>query len=335
MPKSSNQKGKLYLIEHYLASHTDEDHGVSVKDLIEYLGTMDIKATRKTIYDDIRTLFDLGMDIVTDKSGREDRYKLVGREFELHELKLLADSVASARFISENKSHELVTKLGKLTSERNASQLRRDTILSGRVKTMDVRTTTTMYNVDKLHSALLEGNPIRFRYWQWSLDKEPELRHGGSFYHQLPHALLWEDENYYLITTDPAENKRKNFRVDKMRDIELLPSESWPKEFPRKLDDLPQYSNGMFGMYGGDMVNVQLECENGMIGIILDRFGRDTLIRTVDDGHFCAHVSVVPSDQFIGWVVAIGGGVRIVSPSAVVEKMQKTIARLAAQYGAE
>lgn len=329
MPKSTNQKAKLLLIERFFTENTDENHGVTVSEILDMLAANGITADRKTIYDDIETLNYYGIEIISERDGRRTVYKYVSRDFALAELKLLVDSVVSAKFISESQSRELLKKIGHLASRHEALELRRSAILSGRVKTMN---DSVIYNVDPLHQAIADGCPVTFTYWQWNVKKEQQLRHDGERYTQLPLALLWDDENYYLIATDPATGMRKHFRVDKMKDIRLLPADSWPEEFPKQADDLPKYSKSLFGMFGGAPVNVTLVCANGLIGPILDRFGKETPISVVDATHFRAHVTVAASDQFYGWLIGLGEDIYIESPEPAAERMREITARLARQY---
>ena len=103
MAKAQNQKKKLLFMREYFLSETDEEHGVTVKQIIAYLKTVDIEAERKSIYDDIRCLQDYGMDIVSEKIGRETYYRRVSRDCELPELKLLVDAVQSSRYLTESE----------------------------------------------------------------------------------------------------------------------------------------------------------------------------------------------------------------------------------------
>lgn len=60
-----------------------------------------VTAERKSLYDDIAQLDDFGIRIRKTQYGKTFHYQVVNRDFEIAELKLLADSVASAKFITE------------------------------------------------------------------------------------------------------------------------------------------------------------------------------------------------------------------------------------------
>lgn len=328
MAKSGNQKGKLLYLAEIFHRETDEAHGLTLAELTERLAAYGVQAERKTLYADMEELRRCGLDIDSWKEGREYRYRLASREFELPELKLLVDAVQASRFITESKSRSLIKKLESLVSVHDARQLQRQVLIAGRVKTMNE---SIYYNIDKLHTAIGEGKQIRFQYFQWTVEKKEALRRDGGWYCVSPWHLRWDDENYYLIAYDAEADRVKHYRVDKMKRITLLEAPRLGQEKMAR-SDLAVYTQQLFGMYGGQPVRVTLEGENEMVGVLIDRFGKEVPVLPVDGTHFQAFVDVAVSPQFLGLVAGLGGGLRIVSPEPVVQKMQALVQRLAEQY---
>jgi predicted DNA-binding transcriptional regulator YafY len=328
MAKGNNQKLKLLYLAKLFSEKTDEAHGLTVQDLIGLLNDYGINADRKTLYLDFEELRRFGLDIVSTKDGRGVYYSLASRDFELPELKLLVDTVQSAKFITERKSRELIKKLETLASTHEAGQLQRQVIISGRVKAANE---SIYYSVDQIHSAINQDVQIDFQYYQWNVKKEMELRHDGAWYHISPWALVWDDEYYYLIGYDPESGIMKHYRVDKMLHLAVTDRKREGRDIFKKMD-LPKYSNSLFGMYGGEEMTVTLLCENHMAGTIIDRFGTDVSLIPKDAEHFTTHVKVCASRQFLGWVIALGSGVRITAPEAIVEAMRNEVRRLAEEY---
>ena len=163
------------------------------------------------------------------------------------------------------------------------------------------------------------------------MKKEMELRHGGAFYHISPWGLSWDHENYYLVGYDANAGKIKHYRVDKMLKISLTDSKREGRELFEKFD-LAAYAKKHFGMFDGEEQTVKLECKNHFAGVIIDRFGKDVSLRKVDDEHFSVNVDVAVSGQFIGWLVALGDGVKVVEPESVVERMRETVERTYEMY---
>ena len=327
--KGPNQKLKMLYLAGILSEETDDRHSLTIQDLIEKLAALGVNADRKTLYRDLEELRRFGMDIITTHTGHYYYYNLGSRDFELPELKLLVDSVQSAKFITNRKSADLIRKLSGLASRHEAKYLQRQVVISGRVKTMNE---SIYYNVDKLHAAIGEDSRIRFKYYQWNVRKEPELRKNGAWYSVSPWALLWDNENYYLVAYDAEDDKIKHYRVDKMLKISVTGEKREGKERFTEFDPA-RYSRSLFGMYGGEDVRVTLEARNDMTGVLIDRFGKDIVITRTDEDHFRTNVEVAVSRQFLGWVMALGDGIRIVGPESVAEQMKQEIRRLAEQYG--
>ena len=327
MAKGAGQKRKTLILARVLLERTDEDHTMTVPELITALEAEGVTAERKSVYDDLEALRGFGLDVQSRK-GRAPGWFIGERPFQLPELKLLVDAVQSCKFITRRKSDQLIGKLEGLTSVWQARQLQRQVYVDRRVKTMNE---SIYYNIDKLHTAIGEGKQIRFQYFQWTVEKKEALRRDGGWYCVSPWHLRWDDENYYLIAYDAEADRVKHYRVDKMKRITLLEAPRLGQERMARFDPAV-YTQRLFGMYGGQPVRVTLEGENEMVGVLIDRFGKEVPVLPVDGAHFQAFVDVAVSPQFLGWVAGLGGGLRIVSPEPVVQKMQALVQRLAEQY---
>ena len=329
--KGDNQKLKMLYLVKIFSEETDDNHYLTMPEIIRKLGEYGVNADRKTLYQDFAELKKYGMDILTEQDGRNYYYYLGSRDFELAELKLLVDSVQSSKFISEHKSRDLIRKIESLASNHDASQLHRQVLIAGRVKTMNE---SIYYNVDKLHAAINSDRQIKFRYYDWNLDKKLQPRYDGMWYQRSPWALMWDDEMYYLVVYDSKHGNITHYRVDKMKEIGILDEPREGKESFRKFN-LADYTKSLFGMYAGEETKVTLEAENYMVGVLIDRFGKDIIIVPVDENHFQTVVTVAVSSHFLGWIVSLGGSVRIVGPGKVVEQMKGMIKQLTEQYGME
>lgn len=329
MPKGTNQKLKLYYLAQIMVNNTDDEHAMTLQDIKNALEYYDITADRKSLYDDLNVLRDMGLDILGEQRGRSYYYHVGKKKFELAELKLLVDAIQSSKFITAKKSHELIKKLESFTSRYEAAQLQRQVVVAGRIKTMNE---SIYYNVDAIHSAIATNHKIRFQYFQWNIKKQMELRHDGQFYEVSPWALTWDDENYYLVGYDAQAEKIKHYRVDKMRKLTIMDDKREGKEYFKQFN-LAAYAKKNFGMFGGEEENVRIQFSNDLVGVVIDRFGKDIIISPIDDEHFTVNVNVAISSQFFGWVFALGMGVKILSPSSVVERMKQEVDALHELYG--
>ncbi|MBR4670557.1 MAG: WYL domain-containing protein [Butyrivibrio sp.] len=328
MPKGTNQKLKLYYLAKIMVEKTDDEHFLTMPQIKEQLEARGVTADRKSLYDDMEALRVLGIDVIGEQYGRHFYYHVGSKHFELAELKLLVDSIQSSKFITEKKSSELIKKVTALGSDYEAMQLRRQVVVQGRIKTMNE---SIYYVVDEIHNAIAHNKKIRFEYLQWNLDKKMVPRKDGM-YEISPWALTFDDENYYLIGYDSNASKIKHYRVDKMRKIVHLEEKREGKEAFSALD-MAAYSRMNFGMFGGDETSVKLMFKNEMVGILLDRFGKDITIRkSTEEGYSETIVNVALSDQFFGWIFALGNGVKITAPKEVAQRFENELKERIAMY---
>ena len=188
------------------------------------------------------------------------------------------------------------------------------------------------YNVDRIHHAIQENVSITFTYLEWNIKKELQPRRKGKAYRVSPWALTWQDENYYLIAYDDIEEKIKHFRVDKMNRITELTDEKRKGMEAFKEFDIAEYTNRTFGMFGGEPATVTLRLPAHMVGIVIDRFGRDTDIRMLDEETISARVKAAVSGQFFGWVTGLGDGIELLGPDSVRAEYKKYLQNLIQKY---
>ena len=316
--RGKNQKLKLLFLAKIMQEQTDDTHMLTMSQIIDELAKYDIEAQRKSVYDDLAALNFYGIEIIKYQEFGKTFYYCGARDFELAELHIIIDAIASSKFITENKSKELIKKLEHMASNYDAKLIDRDVYVSGRVKNMNE---SIFYTVDAIQNAIANNHRITFQYFNWNVDKEMELKHDGKVYNISPWALLWDNENYYLLGYDNEVKDFKHYRVDKMLHTEETKDKRQGEAKFNKLDK-EIYTKKHFRMFGGEEERVTLLCKNEMANVIIDQFGRDVTLRKVDDEHFKVNVDVVVSSQFLSWVIALEGNVIIDGPAKVKKKMK-------------
>lgn len=324
MAKSERQKLKLLYLRDYLKQNTDETHPAGVQELIEYLASKEIRAERKSIYDDIRTLNDYGAEILF-RRGKPSGYYVSQRDFAPAELKLLVDAVMSSKFLTQKQSATLIRKLAALSSAHESELLRRQIVLTGRLKATNEQ---SYANIDLLHEAIGTDSQITFRYFDRGVDKQKHFR--PRIYTASPCALVWDDENYYLVAHG-SRHGLTHYRVDKMEQIRLTGQKRVMTEEMRNFNPA-SYAKEVFGMYRGSSKRVKLRFENDLAGVVLDRFGEDTMLIPDGGEHFIMTANISVSPNFLAWVASFGGRASIVFPKSAVEEyrtlLEKALAPL-------
>ena len=306
---AKNQKLKLLFLRDYLLRNSDEDHPVTVPELIEELERHGVKAERKSIYDDLEALRLYGMDILHSRGN----YWIGSREFETPELKLLVDSIQSSKFITRKKTMALIKKLEGLASVYDAQLLERQVYVRSRVKSMNE---SVYYNVDSISDAINQDRMIRFKYFEFTVSKQRRLRRDGGWYEVSPFALMWDDENYYMLAWDAASASLRHYRVDKMLSISPVDRKREGKDAFAGVD-MSGYSKKIFGMFAGQTRTLTLRFRNHLAGAVIDRFGSDVILVPEDEERFVVTVELAVSPQFFAWLFGFGAEAELVSPPDV------------------
>ena len=325
MPKSDNQKLKIFYILDYLEQNSHEDHPIKTSELISMLDRDHrISCDRKTVYSDIAALQDYGIDIVA-VPGKNGGYYIASRNFELPELKLLIDAVQSSRYLTEKKSKELIEKLCDQCNKHDANLMRRNVLVSGRVKSMNE---TIYYSVDTIQEAIAQNKQISFRYFDWDLGGQRRYRE--KEYLASPYGLCQDHENCYLLAFSQRHGIT-SYRVDRMTDIRLCDEARIPcPELNGKA--LVEHANRLFQMYSGDAVDVKLRFHRDLINVVIDRFGKDTMLIPDGDNWFNFTVRVAVSPMFLSWVIGFGSKAKILYPQAVAEQCKALCMESLNQY---
>ena len=316
--KNSFQRLKILYLYKIMLEQTDEQHPITMSEIINQLKLCGISAERKALYQDIEALCTFGLDIKQLK-GNTSGYYVASREFELPELKLLADAVTSSRFLTEKKSNELLKKIEGLSSVYEAKQIHRQVFVSNRVKAMNER---IYINVDTIHRAIAEEKMVSFKYFDYDLNKKKKYRDDGTSRVCSPYALAWNDEQYYLIAYYEKRSKIINFRVDRMESVSILDDSVVPK--PVNFN-VAEYLNSSFSMFSGESTDVKLRFTNDLINPVLDRFGKDITIIPDGDESFTVHVNVKAEAPFYAWLFMFGSKAEIIEPDHLREKYKEQL----------
>ncbi len=317
-------KGRILFLEKYMLNHTDDDHALSTEDLIRICEENGFKANRHTIKDDMDALIDAELDILSDRIGGGKIYYHVGsRLFELAEIKMLVDAVSSSQFITKSKSDALAQKLFMLTSKQNRNSLSAKIFTANQIKTSNHAVFQT---IDAICRAIDLEKKILFHYITYTPAKEKILRNQGQEYKVSPYALIWNDDRYYLAAQYKHEGSVVTFRIDRIKDVEIL------DEAANRNEDFDpsEYASKTVMMYdaGIEEQAVLLACDNKLMQNVVDKFGDDIETDILDTERFSARVNVRPSRTFYSWVFGFCGGIKIMAPEDVkgqYEEMLRTV----------
>lgn len=339
MPKSEKQKLKPLYVAKYFLEYSDENHAITAGDVVDYLSTeYGITAERRSIYRDIATLRDeFGLEIEGVQGGR---YRLLSRQFDLDDLRLLAECVHAAKFISAAKAKELVETIGQLCSNYQSEQLQQEVFLPDRVKSTQRGTLNIISTIRAAIAERQEGKPhtpqkISFKYLQYDINNIPAQieKHNGQVYKVSPFQMLINEGNYYLLAFDDKSQELRTYRIDRMKDVRLVEEAREGEEVFAALD-MRTYVRRVFSMFDGERHRVTIQFANSLLDTAVERFGtgNDTFYIATSQDCFTVSTEVSISNQFFGWVCGLGDLAQILSPPVVVEQFKDYLAQLQSIY---
>ncbi len=320
MARSENQKLKLLYIKQFLEEKTDENHCVSANDIIDMLGSYGITAERKSIYSDIEMLKNYGMDIIKTR-GKSGGIKLLSREFELTELKILVDAVQSSKFITVKKSEKLISKLEKFVSVYDRKELRRSVFIANRIKNENE---SIYYNTDNIFNAINSNLQITFKYFSIGPDRKKKYHNSGNPITVSPYGLQFDNEKYYLIAYDAVSDLIKHYRVDKMDNVSITNSPRTGQKLFQNFD-IAEYTKKTVTMFTGTVENVVLQCPGDIAGQIIDTFGNSCKFFPTTNDEYTVAVNVALSPTFYSWIFTFGGQIKIISPQKAIEEYKQQL----------
>lgn len=311
MPKSTMQKFRAIEILRILQEESDSDHPIVTQDFCSRLEEKGITCDRRTLSEDIKDLKELGYKISSKDIGRQKGYYYNGFLFSTEELKILIDAVQASSFIPEKRTEILMDKLAMLGG------FHREEILKGNMVTFNTRKHKDegiMKNVGDINNCISKHKKISFHYYDLDENKEKRYRKNRKRYTENPVALVYNDDNYYLVCFSDKYQDRVVYRVDRMYQIGVLQEEIVP-EADAMRKELPTFTKQAFRMFGGETEEVTLQFDRSILGQIYDQFGEETEVKAVSDKLLETTVQIQISPTFYGWLAQFGKLIAIVKPN--------------------
>ena len=325
MVQDNYRKIKLLKLLDLLRVDTDEENPLTTNQICARLEAMGIVCDRRTLSKDVALLNEHGYEIMATTVGHEKAYYVADRGFSVPELKVLIDAVQAASFITEKKTAELLEKIASLGGSHRAE------ILKGNLVCFNTRKHSNeqiFYNIDALETAIQQQKKVLFRYFTLNENGEKIYRREGHRYVVEPIALVFSEENYYLITYSSRFESTATYRLDRMENVEMIQEDISQKALALRTE-VGGYTEQVFKMYGGEAVDIVLEFDEGLIGVVFDKFGEGTKMMRCGPKKCIATVKVRLSPTFYGWLFQFAGEMRVLSPDRVIQGYKAQAARLA------
>ena len=310
MGKENFSKIKLLRIWEILKQDSDENNPLTTNQIIEKLSESGIICDRRTLYQDISTLNSYGYEVICKKGQHSNGYYVIDRSFDVPELRILIDAVQAASFISPKKTAELTDKIAALGGSYRADILKKNIVEFNTTKHNNEH---IYYSVNAIEDAIHAGKKISFQYFDLNESHERVFRKNGEKYLVNPVAMVFSNDNYYLICYHDNHDGITTYRIDRMLNVSISEQEINKAAQPKGLN-IAKHRKQSFYMFGGITETVKFEADKDLLDVIYDKFGEDTQIRSIGNGKISFTADVQISPVFFGWCCSFGERLQLISP---------------------
>lgn len=322
MAKENSQKIKLLKLMELLRQETDEQHPMAATVVCQKLNDMEVACDRRTLTRDIQALNDYGYEVMTTMISHEKAYYVEDRSFSVPELKILIDAVQAASFVTDKKTAELIRKIANLGGSHSADILQSNMVC---FNTRKHHNESIYYNVDYLEDAIEQKKKVIFYYFDLNENGEKVYRNGHHHYVVEPIALVFNEDNYYMVCYSARHDNTANYRIDRMDAVEVIDEDICEKAIELR-SSVDSFTEQAFKMYGGQPVDITIQFSDKLIGVVYDKFGEDTKMVRINENNCVASVKVQISPTFWGWLFQFGNQMKILSPEKLADDYKKQIA---------
>ena len=317
---SKNRTLALYKI---LTKYTDEQHQISMQDILGYMEAEGHFCSEDSILRYIKQLRnELGVDVISSR-GRNAQYFIGDRLLEKEEIRLIIDSVNASNFIEKSIATKMIDKLKRTMSIYDSKQLDRNVLGINIAKAENRK---ILYNVNLIQEALNKGVQISFDYMGWNRNKKL-VKKSDRRYNMNPWALIWANDRYYLYGYDVKETQgvlyERHYRVDKLDNI-MLSEVSREGKSQFQSFNANTYVSRRMGMFSGREQAITVRIPENLVGAFIDQFGKRITITEETDGMLLVTFNAVASVILLGWIIGLKCA-EVVAPENVREDIKALI----------
>ncbi len=319
-------KIKLLLLWDIFCKNTDEDHALNTDKIANLLALRGVNVSRKILVQDIATLCDNGYEVLSYKK-KYHYYYVVNRALETAEVVMLADVIKASKLpVSQKKA--LVQRLSETLCSHQAENISKHIVSLDKGRKGN---SSFIYNVDAIDRAINDNKQISFLYFDYDEKHKKVYRKSGNRYTVSPAFMVWNKDNYYMLSFSNGHDNMVTYRLDKMDAVKVEDTEREPHP-EYEIFNTEEYRKQVFSMFGGESQKVTLLFEPCILSDMFDRFGDDIRIKKADDNIFSVDVTVQISKTFFAWIVGTQGKVKIRSPRKVLDEFNNFVMKIKEEY---
>ena len=326
MYATGNKKMLNMLILEILQKYSDEDHSLTQQEIIKLLDkNYGMECDRRSVKNNVLSLKEMGYDISMEKG-----YRLLSREFDDSELRILIDSVLFSKSISTRQAKGLIEKIRGLASNYFNAKVSHVSNLPELHRTDNKQ---AMYALDNINDAIAEKKKISFIYNQMGTDFKLHPKREEP-YIVNPYQIVANNGRFYLIGNYDKYDNVAHFRIDKMTEVRLLEEKAKPMKQVKGLENglnLPKHMAEHIYMFSGESTAIKLKTTADMMQELVDWFGSDFRILEEKDDEITVRVTCNENAMRF-WALQYGPYVEVLEPATLRRRLTEDINGMMDKY---
>jgi len=323
------KNGNILYILNVLKKYSNEDHKLSISKLRELINEEygeDIDP--RTIRRNINLLIEkFGYDISTYNDNKIGYYITNNPEtdFEPGEIRAIIDTFSYSTFIEERITKGIIKKCKNLQNIYENEKIKNYKVYSPKGKTSNIE---VIKNIEDISNSIMNKTKIKFEYWKYCIAGDKIQKKIVSTPTVSPYAILYDKQQFYLLGIKEGNEEFFHYRLDRIKNLEELNKRIRIKKSEKEIEE---YVNTSVEVFSGDEIEIEAECDEYLLGEIIEKFGKKADIRPINETTVKMKLKANPLG-FKLWAMRNLDMVKIKKPESLVNEIKQMIEKAREKY---
>jgi len=322
------RNGNILYILNVLKKYSDEEHKLYATEISKKIKEIyDVDIDSRTVRRNINLLkYKFEYDISTREENGKGYY--INRDpetdFEKGEIRAIIDTFSYSNYIVPSVAKNIIKKCKNLQNIYENKSLNNYKVFAKNSKTENME---VIKNIEDISESIQNSSKIEFEYWKYSIDKKFEFTPQKS-YKVSPYAMVYNEQEFYLIAIKEGEEKFQFFRLDRMKKIRKLEEK---REINKTEKEIDEFAKSTIEMFAGEIEEIEAICDNPLLNPVVDKFGKNITIIKNDENTFRLKLDT-DRNGFLFWALKNLREVEIIKPDSLRNEMKEIVERAKKKY---
>ena len=315
------KNGNILYILNVLKKYSDEEHILSSNDISEKIKEIyDVSVDSRTVRRNITLLNEkFGYDISTWNDNKKGYYLIKNPEtdFESGEIRAIIDVFSYSNFVPDILAKEVINKCKNMQTIYENEKLNNYQISMKDTKTDNLE---IIKNIEDINNAIYENKKISFDYWKYDLTLTLEKKIVKNPV-VSPYKIVYALQSFYLICLTDGKNELYTYRLDRMKNINILKQKASDKFSDSEVDF---FIKNNVAMFSGDAEQIEVKCHMDLLDNVIELFGKDIKLKRLNNDYFNMKL-YTNMKGFRYWILRNIEQVEVISPEVLKKDINNVL----------